>query len=304
MLRLSSLLQRYDRCSMMKKMLLLCFLCALLSSCLSGTGDSGGVIVRVAAFHQGSLVRSSSGRPFINTKGGRHFCRWRPFNAREAREKLMKEGLGEKTLDEYLFIDEAHSEEESSEGRENQEPVYLQVGDNWSKFGLFIQNLTNYFLIIHTVKFEAEANCGSKLFYHSGEFHYTNYCTGEGNTAPYLYIISGRNQVKYDPISSNSFNNLILFIDNFPILDRTGEASPSLQNTFKAFGRGTAGSMTNTNNSVVATTERKCRPNELKVIPRYRVELTLVGYFAVPGREGLEQVDNFEKVVGFSTANL
>ncbi|MCZ0931834.1 MAG: hypothetical protein OXJ52_01605 [Oligoflexia bacterium] len=294
----------------MKKKFSLCFFFVLFSSCVrtggSGSNLSSQVGVFVVPFHSNSQIRTASGQPYIRTKGIRQVCRFRPFSLREVRERLGKEKINEEVLDTFLFPEEAggEGEGESSYGSEVSEPIYHQVGDNWLRFGLAIKNDTNFLLIIDTVRLQARARCGSQIFEHSGEIS-TGYCSGE---APYLYIvpplkITGK-QVNYYPQSTNPFDNLTLFFDGFPIIDRSGEASKSFQNAFRASGTTTQGPTNNTTASP-ARAERECQPNKTVVIPQYNIEITLIGYFLLPKGEDkkkeVEQVDHFTKRIRFST---
>ena len=286
----------------MKKTLFFCLACLSFSSCLGSSGlSSKDVRVAVVAFHSNSDVQTASGAPYIRTKGTRQICRWRPFRQRKARDQLLQEGVDKEVLDDYLFpIKE--EEEELSESYEiiQEDPVYLQVGDNWLRFGLQITNMTDFVLIIDTIRYQARAKCGSQVFSHSGEFNF-GYCSGGGgDEAPYLYLVppagtTGK-QVNYFPQSANPFDNLTLYIDGFPILDRTGEASQSFQSHFEDTG------VAGTSGSTDVTGERECQPNKTIVIPRYTVELTLVGYFMLP--RGGEQAGHFQKRITFPTTAL
>ena len=283
-----------------------------LSSCLLGGGREGSrnVSVKVVAFHENSSLRTASGRPYIRRTASQRgeICRWRPFELRDVRSQLLKEGIDEEVLDEYLLHREEGTEEEEGAERETREPVYMSTGENWIKFGLQIINFSPYVLIIHTVSFNAKARCGSQIFEHSGEIN-TGYCSVQGDNAPYLYIVpptkyNDRREpigpmVHYRPLSSNAFDNLTLILDGFPIVDRTREPSKSLQNAFQ----------TNTSPSTTAgagapaaalAVERECQPDKTIVIPRYTIELTLIGYYLLP--KAAEEVSYFTKTVSFPTA--
>ena len=303
--------------SIMKEIFLFCFLCVFLSSCALGLSSSGTnkVQVFVVPFHSDSKSRTASGRPYIRTKAIPQICRWRPFQLREVYEQLQEEGIAEEVLDRYFLLEE--EEGESADEREIGEPVYHTVGDNWIKFGLQITNLTNYVLVIDTVRFQARARCGSQTFQHSGEIS-TGYCGGEGSdAAPYLYVappadLTGT-QINYYPQSSNPFDNLTLLFDGFPIIDRTQEASRSFQNAFtrssspSGVATGTAGATGTADSAGTAgvgagtRTNRECQPNKTIVIPRYDIELVLIGYFMLPSGEEVEQVGHFTKRIRFST---
>ena len=308
----------------MKKIFLLCFLLALLSSCVgtvgSGSNLSHKVQVFIVPFHSDSRVRTASGRPPIRDwKGGPKVCRFRPFRLEDVRDRLIKEGVNKNVLDKFLFDEtfetegggEGESEGNSFSRREVGRPVYHEVGENWLSFGLQITNDTPFLLVIDNIRFQAKARCGSQTFEHSGEIS-TGYCSGEGEGAtPYLYLVPplaiGGKQVNYYSKSPNPFDNLTLFFDGFPILDRTGEASPDLQSTVKAFGANTTGQTNNVSTSATGT-EKECQPHKIKVIPIYRVELTLIGYFILPRgddkddrEDEVEQVNSFVKRVSFST---
>ncbi|MDE0091828.1 MAG: hypothetical protein OXN83_00915 [Oligoflexia bacterium] len=282
----------------MKKTLFFCLACFSLSSCLVGSG-SNDVRVKVVSYHSNSDVQTASGAPYIRTKGTRQICRWRPFRQRTARDQLLQEGVDKEVLDDYLFpIEEEEGEESESYEVIQDDPVYLQLEDYWLRFGLQITNITDFVLIIDTIRYQARARCGSQIFSHSGEFSF-GYCSGGGgDEAPYLYVVppvetTGK-QINYKPLSSNPFDNLTLYIDGLPVLDRTGEASPSFQSRFEDTGvAGTFG-------SAEVTDERECQPNEPLVVPQYTIELTLVGYFMLPRGSG-EQTGGFQKRISFPT---
>ena len=283
----------------MKKIFLLCFVFILLSSCVVGGVTDGDVIVKVVSFHQDDIVRTSSGRPLIFAKGSREYCRWRPFDWQFVREQFSKQGLEKEALDELFFDGAVENEEtESSDVELEDKPVFIEVGNNWTTFGLLIQNNTDDLLIIDTVLFQARANCGSETFTHSGEIS-SSYCSGERG-APFLYIVLPKHQINYTPNNSNSLNNLRLFIDGFPIIDRTGEPSTSFQSSFRAIGA-------NEGTPPAGATEAgtgagaKCEPHKIVVTPIYQVELTLIGYFIFMGEEESRQTGRFTKRVRFST---
>ena len=298
---------------MRKTLILLFFLFSLLPSCIGTSSfSSNDVRVIVTAFHADSLVRTDSGRPYIRAKGTRQVCRWRPFTARNVRSQLRKHvDLSEATLNKYFFSSE---EEESTETESNQvvggRPIYYQTEGNWTKFGLVIQNSTEFTLVIDTIKYHARASCGDEILDHNGEFD-SSYCSSEGETAPYLYIVPPAKKgviVKYIPKSANPFDNLTLIIDQFPIIDRTDEPSTNLRNAFRS---------STTGGDTSVSQNRGCQPNETVVIPSYTIELTLIGYFIIPdGPEedsdinnidegkGAEEAGYFVKRVTFQTTTL
>ena len=304
----------------MKKVLGSCFLLfiLLLPSCV-GTGGVGSndVQIFVVPFHSDSAVKTSSGRPYIRTKGSRQVCRWRPFNSRLVYEQLLKEGMSEEFLDSNFFY-EGSLEPVTSEATEDSEvrkPVYLEVEDNWLKFGLQITNLTNYILVIDTIRLNGNARCGNYTFQPYSNEITTGYCSGEGEgTSPYLYLVlpsrSTGTQINYFPQSENPFDNLTLFFDGFDIIDRTGEASRDFQRSFLRTNpnQNTANNnsaVTNTANNIGGTasgngTESSCQPDKAIVVPQYSIEMTLIGYFLLP--DGEEQIRSFTKRLRFSTS--
>ena len=301
----------------MKRLFLIFILFFFLASCLIGGGaGSNSVRVQVAAFHQNSALRTGSGQPYIRLSPSREICRWRPFKLENVREQLLTTGIAKEILDDFLFYRETEGaegaegeeRETSSYGPEVGKPVYIETGENWTKFGLQITNLTKYVLIIDTVRFEAKARCGSQIFEHSGE-HSAGYCSREGDEAPYLYIVPPVKRddkgnpthpmVNYHPRSSNAFDNLTLIFDGFPIVDRTKEASKNFQNAFKSPGTNTPTGLSGTE-SAGSATERECQPNKTIAIPKYDIELILVGYFLLP--RSVEQVGSFTKRIHFSTS--
>ena len=301
---------------------LLFFLFACLPSCLGLFSFSANdVKVKVAAFHSDSIVSTASGWPYIRTKGTRQICRWRPFTVRKVRSQLKKYvGFNEDTLNKYFFPeDEEEGAGESTEAESNRSiegrPVYHQAENYWTKFGLVIQNETEFVLVIDTIRYYAKARCGDEILEHSGEFD-SSYCSSEDGTTPYLYVVPPAGtgtQVSYIPQSSNPFHNLTLVIDGFPVIDRTDQPSKELENAFRV---STAESRNTFNNS--GSQKKECQPDETIVIPGYTVELVLIGYFIVPDkprddlsdegdrdeREGAEQVGQFDKRVTFQTTTF
>ena len=287
-----------------------------LSSCIIGGGGAGSsrVDVRVVAFHSNSLIRTGSGQPYIRRQASREICRWRPFELETVRDQLLTQGIDEDILDDYIFpIDEeAEEEEESSLDPVVKKPIYVETAENWTKFGLQIVNTSNYLLIIDTIRLNAKARCGSQVFEHSSELS-SGYCAGDSE-APYLYIVppapinaEGRPSgpmINYHPRSTNAFDNLTLIFDAFPIIDRTGEASTNFQNLFKSSGQNTfSGSVTGGGAEAGLTNEQECSPNQIIVVPRYDVELTLVGYFLLPSGAA-EQVGHFSKRIRFPITSI
>ena len=290
----------------MQKIARLCILFFFLSSCIFGGAGSGQVQVKVAAFHENSPLRTASGQPYIRLSPSREICRWRPFQLQQVREQLLTEGIDEETLDDYLFYTEGEeATEEEGPGPEVRSPVYIETEDNWTKFGLQIVNLSRFALIIDTVRFNARARCGSQTFDHSGEIS-SGYCSESGHDAPFLYIVPPTNYddkgrpigpgINYQPRSINAFDNLTLIFNGFPIIDRTAEPSRNLQRAFQTVENNASNSRGQQNGS---TAETECQPNQTIVIPRYTVELTLIGYFLLP--RGTEQVSHFTKRIRFST---
>ena len=304
----------------MKKFICLFFFFFLFSSCVGSSSiSSSNVKVNPVAFHSDSIARTASGRPYIRLKGARQICRWRPFTLRDLRLRLKNDvGLSEDAMNKYFFPEtEGESEESESNTRAESQPVYYNAENNWTKFGLVIQNETNFTLVIDTIRYQARAKCGNEIFEHSGEFD-SSYCASEGGATPFLYIVppSRVGQVNYIPQSSSPFDNLTLIIDGFPIKDRTEFASKNLQNTFSSSTQNNFGSAGNTENNNLDQQNRECQPNEIIVKPRYTIELTLIGYFIVtrrpPDREGVnrepgddgEEVNYFVKRVSFQTTNF
>ena len=244
--------------------LISCFF--VLSSCQIGSSGSilsSKVLVRVAP----SRIRP------INLTGGKQVCRPRPFSNFDAR-KALKENSGLSLSKDFLdsFFGEGSQTAPPDYGERQNQPVRVDVGDNWLNFSLeFVngnQGENNYFLMIKNINYNALAIYKKQVFKLSGTVG-SEQCGGP----PYLYLIPPARKIIYSPLSENPFENLTIFLSGFPIIDRSNQLSPSLQNRARNIeqqGQGVAS---------VSLQDSSYRPNEIIVIPRYTVELTLRGDF-------------------------
>ena len=232
------------------------FFFLLMSSCIFG-GSSGGALsanVDIIVAPYGAKDTRFAGNPIIFLSPGQKICRFYPYRAYTARAELKASGLKEDFLD-ILFGTTEEREEPIGSG----EAVRVNVSENWLEFGLFIQNKNKgenaYHLLVRTLSFIATARCGEEEFEHSGEITAADYCLSESEeNPPFLYFIPSGKAVRYRSVSKNSFENLRIYLSGFPIVDRSGEVSTSISNP-------------------------SCKPNQIRAIPDYNVELVLIGEF-------------------------
>ena len=288
----------------MNKVFVLIFL--LLSSCQFGPGGLASsldlnVVVKLTPYTSKDSVVPSNRRPIIFPNGGRKVCRPYPYRVRDIRSILNLKEEGERAVKrednllEELF--RGREEPESTVSSASNEPVRLEVGENWLKFGLVIANHNtgkndegesrNFFLIIESISYNAFARYQGQDFSHSGSIT-SGYCDSNaegGEIPPFLYLVTPGDQVNYKPSSKNPLENLTIYISGFPIVDRSSQPSSSLQQRIQGGGN----------------LQEFYRPRDIKVIPKYEVELTLVGYFI--NRLGKEPI-GFERRFSFYSTSL
>lgn len=242
----------------------------------------------VAPYGADDEVRPS--RPIIRLKNitGTGICRRYPFTIRQARENLEESGLKQEFIDEFFGEQESESEE-----RSNNDPVRTNVEGNWLKFGLWIANKNNFYLVIDSLIYNATAIHKGQSFSHTGTIE-SSYC----DNSPFLYFIPPNHKAPYEPFSRNPLRNLTVFISGFPIIDRSNQPSYNqqqrTQNVGRQFGIQGFGQEAGSNQQGAATggtqfggqqglggqqQNQVYGPNEIIVIPDYTVELTLRGYF-------------------------
>ena len=248
----------------------------------SGSALSSRVLVRVAP---------SSIRP-IQLTGGRKVCRPRPYSNFDAR-RALKEGSGLSLSKDFLdsFFGEGSQTAPPDHGIRQNQPVRIDVGDNWLEFGLEILNgnrgENNYFLMIKNINYNALAIHQKQVFTLSGTVG-SDQCGGP----PYLYLIPPGQKIIYSDLSENPFHNLTLFLSGFPIIDRSNQPSPSLQSRAQNIGQ--QGQGTGSVSSRRGTNSLQSdfySPNEIIEIPRYTVELTLRGDFMRESEEAGDDSD-------------
>ena len=268
-----------------------CFFFVILSSCQPSL--SSNVHVQISPYGIGKGVRRFTRRPtpIIYKDGGKKNCRSHPFKMRDIRRILREEESLEESAIEKLFGEKKDQETENQPQKD--EAIQVEVGDYWLELGLFISNKNkgdkkNFYLLIRNITYVATANYRGEFFQHSGNID-AGYCSGEGSsgeTSPFLYFIPPGTDIEYQPLSKNPFWNLTLYISGFPAIDRTGKPSSGQQS---AQGGGASQS------------GKTYGRNELLVIPSYRVELTLIGYFVT--KSGATYAD-FVKRIRFDTISF
>ena len=189
------------------------------------------------------------------------------------------------------------------EERERQRlPVIVQgIGNGWVKFGLYISNGRNFsnsanrkehlLLVITDLFVTASARVGERVETFAGNVG-SDYCASEGQLRlDFLYLVPGGKAVKYRPDSNNPLENLTIYLSGFPVIDnrQQAEAVPGAEDG----AGGGAGAAAAGNNSLVG--------NCIIYVPRYRVRLTLSGYFMTSSGT---KVQNFNHRTVFHTTSL
>lgn len=300
----------------------LCLSCFFtLSSCLFQTNlrSSSGrlssqVTIRVSPYAQSDEIKYRDARkPVIFPIGGELPCRPHPFNYNEARQELGDQGLSKEFLD-NLFGAEAEGQGLNTETSEKG-PVRREVQNSWTKFGLIVgfgkeeetsSPLNDVVLVITDISYVAVAREGNYICSKTGNIS-AGYCNGPS----FLYVIPYSTIAYYDPISSNPFTNLILYIDGLPIIDRRSQPSPRLQSLYpnlSASAPGTGGSadasctetqsaQTNSNAGLgsgvqqniesLGGSQNQISSGDLIVTPEYEIELTIYGDFRTKSGKSL-----------------
>ena len=279
-----------------KEVILSFFVSIFLCSCVVGksttTGLSSNIAVRVVSQFSDSLLRTTSGKPYISLQGGPRICRHRPFSLDIVRDELLKSGVPRDTLNDYIFFD---LQEESEDEEETGAVIFEDVGDNWIKFGLQIANNTEFALIINSVRIHGRAKCG-QIYTHSSEIS-SGYCAGVSN-APFLYVVPPNRQIEYQPLSRNPFHNLTLYFSGFPIEDRRSQPSKRFEDSIRDT---TTDSAPTGGTAELSERQQECQQDrEDYAIPKYRIEVTLTGYFIGLTSEYIT-VDFFKRVTFFTT---
>ena len=277
------------------------FFCILFYTSCQWESDSRSVLssnIHVVVAPYGPEDKIKPSKPFILTSGGHKVCRPSPFRFRDAKNILKDAGLEQNALDLLFNIEEEGTEEV---GPTRPGAVRVQVGENWLKFGLWIANRNkgknNFFLVIENIIFKATAVYrGEPLRPHSGNVD-AGYCdsgSGGGEIAPFLYLIPPNSKSAYSSISNNPLENLTIYIDGFPIIDRSNELSFTQQQRLQRLAEGGQGLTEGSQgrNQIYGS-------DEIRVIPDYTVELTLIGYFMT--KSGI-QMAPFSKRVKFNTS--
>ena len=104
------------------------------------------------------------------------------------------------------------------------EPPSVSVSRNWLKLGLLIINKNvekdkNYTLLIDHITFSAQREFKGQIFNYAKTIR-PDYCG-----LPFLYLVQPGPILDYKPFSENPLENLTLYVDNFPFIDNSNEAS-------------------------------------------------------------------------------
>lgn len=263
-----------------------------ISSCVNNLSTNLSSNVTVLVYPYGQGAKRSSRSPLLFLSPGKKICRRTPYNQSKAR-KYLEDSLDEEFLDRFFPVSNQGTKPPSggsgnsgsgagagagssgsgtgagagASSTANNKPVQIDVAANWIEFGLLIannnKNKNAYKLFVHSISYVATARCGQEVFEHSGDISTTKCQSDQGVTSPFLYFVPAGSKVDFKPYSTNSFENLKLFIDGFEIIDRAKESNrpPLIAGTQKIISNPT------------------CYPNKIKHIPNYLVELTLIGQF-------------------------
>ncbi|MGI9548469.1 MAG: hypothetical protein ACR2M7_00595 [Bdellovibrionales bacterium] len=298
---------------------------------------SSRVTVIPAPFGRGDQVRPS--QPIIFTSKGSKICRPRPSDPEEIIKMLEPPpGSDDNTaaLTEEAFprifgvtkkeLESIRDLTTSENLLERLQPVRTDVGGDgtgWLKLGLFIVNGNigsqgSYTLVVTDIVYSATARYRNQVFSHTGDIQ-AGYCgetasrsaLSEGSetasidiAVPFLYMVPAGKKVEYNSTTNNPFHNLTLYLDGFPIIDRTKKLDPAQQRLLDTYSSSNSGSDSNSGSSSTASTPSSneddlYRPGDpLIVIPKYTVYLTLRGHFLTS--EG-HTIGIFTKRVSFST---
>ncbi len=231
----------------------------VLSSCFFGDPSRGGrsanVVVASVPYHPGSRIR-------IFQYGFREQqkCRNIPI-----RLKNIETALNNEDVMEAIFGEDWKERQAGDREEESNDPSTIEVKDGWMRFGLFIRNHDPHHLIITEIQFSAKAKHSRRVFTHRGTIS-DSYCDSQ---LPYLYLVPGKKEVSYKPNHHLPSHNLTIYLDGFTGPDSSGfsrdlrieqPASGSI-----AFPSSGSASRQNLDSDVV--------------IPSYRIELVLRGYF-------------------------
>ena len=283
----------------------------LLIGCAFITGGAGtyfasqvGVIV--APFGEGDEVLPK--RPLIFLKGGDFSCRPKAPTEESIVEDVDKWNISDQVFQDVFGIEVEDGELRIEDGTgagtddESEEAITESVSDNWLKLGLLIGNKSDYFLVIEDIVFTGVGTHKKERFTFTDNIS-SGYC---GSNV--LYTIPPKITVRYKPRSSNSFENLTLYVDGFEIIDRTEDdndlrisSNPNQQGTSSgsnaSFGReGLVGNVlgqSGTSNNIPIKGDQ-----DLLIIPDYSLRMILLGYFLTPNGS---RVASFRKSVIFST---
>ena len=239
-------------------------------------------------------------------------CRPEPVNIRILRRLVREAGFDvnrEGGLGDALGLREMEGETAeaaeaaaSAEDREaRRQPVPVEnVGGSWIKFGLYISNEKNFSgdekrkrhlpLFVTALHFNGTARVGSGRYTHTESIG-PDYCGGQ-----LLYWVFGGKAVKYQPNSQNPLHNLTLYLSNFDIYDKRGAEEPAQP----AAGEG-EGAAAHAAASVGASAEETSAVGNCVVyIPKYKIKMTLTGYFMT--EKGNVAEDFVHQTIFYTTA--
>ena len=272
-----------------------CFLLLAPASCQLYSGQtsstlSAKVTVVSLPYGAGDSIRPSS--PVVFLSGGALPCRPEPVDVSKVRQslesKISSSGSGDRLAPgvfEDLFGDvEEDGEVDLADGQ--RDPVIKDVGENWLKLGLYIGNGNqgvgkNFWLIVENISFRAVARHRGFICIHQGNLD-SGQCE---DGVPFLYVVPPGLSVTYKPKSRNHpLENLTLYIEGFPIVDRSQEFSPDLARQAGEESQGSAGGCQEDSSALGGLQNQQESLNlfgrqSVKVIPPYTVELTLHGFF-------------------------
>lgn len=320
----------------MKTYLLILILFFTTSCQIVGQGQNAyasNVDVYVTPYGSGDTIQTR--RPRVGYGVAKKLrCRPRPTDRIETLKTLISRGnLSDVALtnlfglnaDEIKIVKDSKSsnKSDSTKFRNTQKPVTTEApskGEGWVKFGLVINNDTDFHIIVESIYYYASAVSNRcKPLVASGTIG-ADYCNDavEGTTSdssedtsslqnelvfPFLYFVVKKKSVRFKPLSDSAFENLTLYLGEFKYIDNSEEPSPSFKARVDARDRSVdKQNLPSEESGGVRQCDDSPRRGDPRIhFPSYLVQLTLRGYFI---SDGGEDIYPFSKKLQFRTESI